>query len=155
MKLLILSDSHGYLFFVEQILKRERSADMIIHLGDGGSDLLPLTEYTTGKIVYTCMGNCDSPVYGFPDFVLTEAEGVKIFACHGHRYGVKYGYQNLYYAAREQGAKLCLFGHTHEPFSDYDGSLYMINPGSAAGGYYAVAELKNGEIRALNKALGK
>ena len=155
MKLLILSDSHGYLFFLEQILQRERDADMIVHLGDGGDDLMPLAELTSGKPVYHCRGNCDSAVYGFPDFVLTEAEGVRIFACHGHRYGVKYGLQNLYFAAREQNAKLCLFGHTHQPFSDFDGDLYMVNPGPAGSGYYAVAELQNGEVRTFNRSLQK
>ena len=155
MKLLILSDSHGYSFFLEEILKRERGADMIIHLGDGAADLLAMAEYTMGKPVYTCRGNCDSVAYGFPEFVLTEADGVKIFACHGHRYGVKFGLQNLYYAAREQGAKLCLFGHTHEPYSDFDGDLFMVNPGPVAGGYYATAEIKNGEVKTVNKALGQ
>ena len=154
MKLLILSDSHGYIFYLEEILKRERGADMIIHLGDGGDDMMTMNEYTQGKMTYVCKGNCDSSVYNFPETVITEAEGVKIFACHGHRYGVKFGLQNLYYAAKEQGAKLCLFGHTHEPYSDFEEDFFMVNPGPAAGGYYAVAELKNGTVKTTNKQIG-
>lgn len=153
MKLLILSDSHGYLFYLEEILKRERGADMIIHLGDGADDLMAMSEYTQGKMVYTCKGNCDSAVYGFPEAVQTEAESVKIFACHGHQYGVKFGLQRLYYAAKEHGAQLCLFGHTHEPYSDFEEDFFMVNPGPAAGGYYAVAELKNGMIKTVNKQI--
>lgn len=153
MKLLILSDSHGYSFFLEEILKRERGADMIIHLGDGGDDMMIMSEYTQGKMVYICKGNCDSAVYGFPEAVQTEAEGVTIFACHGHQYGVKFGLQKLYYAARERSAQLCLFGHTHEPLCDFEEDFTMVNPGPAASGYYAVAELKNGKVKTVNKQI--
>ena len=155
MKLLILSDSHGYVFFVEQILRRERDAEVVIHLGDGGDDMMAMAEYTQNKAVYTCRGNCDSSVYGFPESVQLNLEGIPIFACHGHQFGVKFGMQKLYYAARERGAKLCLFGHTHEPYSDFDEDFFMVNPGPAASGHYAVAELKNGTVKTVNKSLGK
>ncbi len=84
MKLLILSDSHGYLSRLEEILKREQSADQIIHLGDGGGDLPAMAEYTRGKPLYTCRGNCDSNVYGFPERLILRVEDVTRFACHGH-----------------------------------------------------------------------
>lgn len=155
MKLLIVSDSHGYLFNLEQILQRERDADVIIHLGDGGDDLAVMAEYTQGKPVYICRGNCDSAVYGFPDSVQLTLEGMTVFACHGHRYGVKYGLHKLYYAAKEAGAQLCLFGHTHQPFSDFEKDFFLVNPGPAAGGCYAVAELADGAVRTVNKTLGK
>ena len=155
MKLLILSDSHGYLFYLEQILQRERDADAIIHLGDGGDDLSVLAEYTQGKPVYICRGNCDSTVYGFPDSVRVTLEGVTVFACHGHNYGVKYGLQKLYYAAKEAEAQLCLFGHTHQPFSDFEADFFLVNPGPAAGGCYAVAELTDGVVKTVNKRLEK
>ena len=155
MKLLILSDSHGYVFFVEQILQRERDAEVIIHLGDGGDDMMAMAEYTQGKPVYICRGNCDSAVYGFPDSVQLTLEGVTVFACHGHRYGVKYGLQKLYYAAKEAEARLCLFGHTHQPHSSFEESFFMVNPGPAAGGCYAVAELTDGAVKTVNKRLEK
>ena len=153
MKLLILSDSHGCAYYLEEILKRERGADMIIHLGDGGDDMMNMTEYTQNKMLYICKGNCDSAVYGFPEAVLTEAEGVRIFACHGHQYGVKFGMQKLYYAAKERGAKLCLFGHTHEPLCDFEEDFFMVNPGPAANGFYATAELKNDGIKSVNRQI--
>lgn len=153
MKLLILSDSHGYVFSLEQILQKEGDADVIIHLGDGGDDMAVMAEYTQGKQVYICRGNCDSVVHGFPDSVQPELDGVRIFACHGHLYGVKYGLQKLYYAAKEQGARLCLFGHTHQPHSSFEEDFFMVNPGPAAGGCYAVAEIENGTVQTVNRSL--
>ena len=38
------------------------------------------------------------------------------------------------HAAREYGADVLLFGHTHVPLVDYDGTLWVMNPG-AAGDY--------------------
>ena len=155
MKLLILSDSHGYVFNLEAILKRERDADAILHLGDGGDDLRLMTEYTEGKPCYICKGNCDSVGHGFPETIVTEAEGVRIFACHGHQYGVKYGLQKLYYAAKEAGAQLCLFGHTHSPCCEFEPGFTMVNPGSVAAGSYCVAELRDGTVRTENKSLAR
>ena len=155
MKLLILSDSHGYLFYLEQILQRERDADVILHLGDGGDDLNAMTEYTQGKAVYVCRGNCDSVVHGFPESLQLDFEGVRVFACHGHRYGVKYGLQKLYYAAKEAEARLCLFGHTHCPHSSFEEDFFMVNPGPAASGCYAVAELAEGAVKTVNRSLEK
>lgn len=56
--------------------------------------------------------------------------GKKILLCHGHEYGVKSGYLNLQYAAREKGADIVLFGHTHQVFYDQTSQLAMLNPGS-------------------------
>ena len=34
------------------------------------------------------------------------------------------------YAAKEMDAQILLFGHTHRPLVDYDGTLWVMNPGS-------------------------
>ena len=153
MKLLILSDSHGYIYNLEEILKKERSADMIIHLGDGADDMMLMTEYTQGKLVYLCKGNCDSYVYGFTEKVILPIENTRIFACHGHEYGVKYGLYKLYYAAKQEEAGLCLYGHTHIPKCDAEEDMFIVNPGSVSGGNYAVAEITGDKITTVNKSL--
>ena len=43
---------------------------------------------------------------------------------------------DLIYAAKEQGADILLFGHTHMPMTDCDEGLHIMNPGSCAG-YFA------------------
>ena len=58
------------------------------------------------------------------------AQGVKIFYTHGHYYGVKSGLYTFACAARERGAQVALYGHTHNALEDYDDGLYLLNPGS-------------------------
>lgn len=54
----------------------------------------------------------------------------EIFAAHGHCCGVSAGTDRLAYRAEELGCNVALYGHTHIPKLDYDGRLYIINPGS-------------------------
>ena len=65
---------------------------------------------------------------------LLEIEGVRILMLHGHTRHVKSSPMAAVYAAREYGADVLLFGHTHVPLVDYDGTLWVMNPG-AAGDY--------------------
>ena len=85
----------------------------------------------------TVPGNCDFGCFDEPE-KLIELGGRRIFLLHGHTRGVKYGLQRAIYAAREYGAEILLFGHTHCPLSDRDGALYVLNPGTA-GGIHAAA----------------
>lgn len=138
MMLLILSDSHGSTVFLEQALKRERGADIIVHLGDGADDLDMLREFTGGRLVYQCSGNMDIYRCDYSERCIFPAENVTVFACHGHRYDVKSGLYRLSLAAREQNARICLFGHTHSQFADDTDGLLLLNPGSIRKGDYAV-----------------
>ena len=63
-------------------------------------------------------------------FKNVEIEGVKIFACHGHLYSVKSGYDKLLYKAEELGCDIALFGHTHVATVLEYGSTTLINPGN-------------------------
>jgi len=60
-----------------------------------------------------------------------EIGGVRIFALHGHTRNVKRSPMAAMYAAKEYGAQVLLFGHTHVPLVDNDGSLLTLNPGAA------------------------
>ena len=62
--------------------------------------------------------------------MLTELGGHRILMMHGHTRSVKHTTMNARYAAREAGADILLFGHTHYSMVDYDGTLYVMNPGS-------------------------
>ena len=53
------------------------------------------------------------------------------------------------YAAREWGADVLLFGHTHCPLVDWDGALYTMNPGAAGDPRrptYGVITMENGKV---------
>lgn len=153
MRILVLSDSHSYFSSLEDILKRERSADMIIHLGDHADDMNMMEEYTRMKAVIICRGNCDLYGYDYAEQHTFEAEGKKIFCCHGHRYRVKDGMYSLYSAAREQGADICLFGHTHSPLSEEENGICILNPGAVCCGDYATIDIKNGEVKVIQKRI--
>lgn len=154
MRILVISDSHGYTYRLNEILRREHAAaDIIVHCGDGAEEMLSMGEYTLGKTVFLCRGNCDSTVYGFEELNSFKADTKNVMACHGHRYGVKYGLTDIYFKAKETGSDICLFGHTHEPGYDYFNDIWFINPGSAADGSYAVVEITGNKINPVMKRL--
>lgn len=145
MKLLVFSDSHGETEPMRTAIGRERP-DAVLHLGDHAADAFALSqEYYALPVAYV-RGNCD---FSFPpcsEAYRRTMEGVTIFACHGHRYGVKSSLLALTYAAREQGASLVLFGHTHCPYLEESGELTLLNPGACGGRHptYALVELHDG-----------
>lgn len=82
---------------------------------------------------YSVRGNCDLGCADVPVREISDLDGAKIFCTHGHLYHVKSGLYTVVCAAREAGANLLLFGHTHEALETYDDGLYILNPGSCSG----------------------
>lgn len=147
MKLLVVSDSHGDLDALRLAVRRERP-QAVIHLGDHCSDADELASEFAGLPVMSVRGNCDFDTPTRADTLVREMEGVRIFAAHGHKYGVKTGCLNFRYAALEQGAHLALFGHTHSPFLCEEDGLCLMNPGACSGAHpgYGVVTLQNGSV---------
>ena len=136
-KILVLSDSHRDMADMRRVLRKEKP-DMVMHLGDYYADAQQLTEEFPAVPLEAVAGNCDRGL--IPTEKLLETEGKKILICHGHEYGVKSDLLRLKYAALEKGADIVLFGHTHEPFYDFDGRLHMMNPGSIGAARYPYKE---------------
>ena len=72
-----------------------------------------------------------------------------MYMTHGHLHGVKTGLERLLTAARNEGAQMVLYGHTHQ--ADYhieEDGLYVLNPGSCRGygGSAALLEVEDGSI---------
>lgn len=147
MKILVVSDSHGSTAFLEQALSRTRDADIVVHLGDGADDLEALRELTGGKLVYQCNGNMDLYRCNYTDRCIFPADGVTVFACHGHLYDVKSGFLRITLAAKEFNSRICLFGHTHSQFAEDRDGLLLLNSGSIRRGDYAVVYIENGNVR--------
>ncbi len=136
MTIIVLSDTHGSYAALDAVLRRHTDADMILHLGDGERevqtylnahpDIAPRFHYY--------MGNCDSGIYAptKKEESLTLPYNHRLFATHGHRYGVKYSTTRLYLSALENHCNIALFGHTHVSLTEYRDGTYIINPGSAA-----------------------
>ena len=115
MDLLIFSDSHGRAEAMQVVLDRQiRTPDAVIFLGDGLRDIQWLD--TNGSTLFDVRGNCDwFADASFPSELTVSFEEHRIFATHGHLYGVKSGLGGLIARAAELEADIVLFGHTHMP----------------------------------------
>lgn len=128
MKILVLSDSHGTMQYMCDAVEKEQP-DCIIHLGDHAKDAEELSVYYPKIPVSIVRGNCDR-FSNQPETRFAVYDGVKIFSCHGHTYGVKGGLLRAVYAAREADADILLYGHTHIPLRDESDGLMILNPGT-------------------------
>lgn len=144
MKLLIFSDSHGNVANMEDMVRLEHP-DRILHLGDLVHDAQALQEKFPDIPVLFVPGNCDGRRPDLPDQRIFTLEGCKLLMTHGHIYHVKMGAGAAVRAARQAGADLLFFGHTHEAFCEFQQGLWVVNPGSIgslAKPTYAVAILE-------------
>jgi len=132
MRILVLSDSHGAVDNMSRIVDFARP-DRILHLGDCARDAAALRRLYPTFPLDGVPGNCD---YGDTDEPerLIEIDGHRILMMHGHTRRVKYSVQGAWYAAMEAGAEVLLFGHTHMPTVDFDGTLHVMNPGTCSRG---------------------
>lgn len=150
MRIAVISDSHGHGHIVDRIIRRERTADAIIFLGDLTSDIEDFTYEYTDKRFFIVSGNCDRfPSY--PYSIVANVGGINIFITHGHTLGVKGGTGALLTAARQSDCQIALYGHTHIPNIKYEDGLYIVNPGSCArsrdgGNSYAVIDIRDNGI---------
>ena len=46
------------------------------------------------------------------------------------KYGVKYGYNSIFYRAKELDVDIVLFGHSHIPIIEECDGIILMNPGS-------------------------
>lgn len=123
MKIIVMSDSHGDRTTIEKIASEQ--ADAYFHCGD--------SELTFEDEIFQNMsivrGNCDVDS-DFPEEVLAEVGDQKVLMVHGHRHNVKGFSLTLTYFAKEKGANIVLYGHSHLYGAEmYDGILF-VNPGS-------------------------
>jgi uncharacterized protein len=130
MKIAVISDTHRHIYSLNQVTKLIQDTDMAIHLGDNVEDVDIIKSNYKGKII-NVRGNCDFSSF-IPVERLEEVENKKIFITHGHRCDVKHSLLKLKYRAKELGADIVLFGHTHISAEIYEDGIWFINPGSAA-----------------------
>lgn len=130
MKILIVSDTHKSHRNLEKVLEENKDIDMLIHLGDveGAEDYI---EALAGCPVHIVSGNNDffSDLPGEEEFMIGAYH---IFITHGHYYGVVMGEDRLAREARERGADIVMYGHTHRPSLRKEDGLVVLNPGSIA-----------------------
>lgn len=153
MRILVISDSHGNRRSFAEAVKREPLAEVVYFLGDGYRDYMDIErEYAGTKAFIAVTGNCDLGC-DFPYRDIRTVGGVKIYATHGFAEKVKFGLYNLEYEAKANDCKIALFGHTHEPYTNYSDCIYLFNPGSINDGFYGVVDITDNGIICFNKNL--
>ena len=148
MKLFIASDIHGDYECAARLVEAYRAsgAARLILLGDilyhGPRNDLP-AGYAPKQVIellnsvkdelFCVRGNCDTEVdqmvLDFPilaDYALIAADGLTIFATHGHKF-------NMATPPALKSGDILLCGHTHVPAAEKfgDNNLY-VNPGSVS-----------------------
>ena len=159
MTLLIVSDTHGRARRLEELVKLHKNADALIFLGDGLSDLNRAGVGDYLMTIFSVRGNCDGFTGGLfsmrsMDEMVFSLGGIRFYALHGHTKGVKSTLSAAICEARQNGADVLLFGHTHKPFGTYisqeeynlDKPLYAFNPGSLSEYSYGLCEIRNGQF---------
>ena len=151
MRILVLSDSHGMPSRILDAVEAHPEAEALIFLGDGERDLDTVESYYHRlPNVIKVAGNCDFSS-SLPLLRVVTLGGKKIYCTHGHAEHVKYGTDELILRARQEGADIVLYGHTHTGVTCYDDGLYIMNPGSIRDGHYGMIDIVPGGIM-LNEA---
>ncbi len=127
MRIGVLSDSHGNLALVKRVVAEMGPVDLLLHAGDYYEDSSRLAQ--DGVRVIGVLGNCDYRVDGPPERLI-QVGGKRLLLTHGHRYRVKQDFRALLARARELGANVVVFGHTHRAEAFWLGETLFFNPGS-------------------------
>lgn len=142
MKLLVISDIHGSLYYMnimKEIIKKE-SPDKIVLLGDlyyhGPRNPLPkdYNPLEVSKIlnelkdkIICIRGNCDAQVdemisdFKFEENVIEDINGKRFFFTHGHKHNI----DNL-----PENINIIIYGHFHTGFIKEKDGIICVNSGS-------------------------
>jgi len=148
-RLLVISDSHGKVDRIYDLIRKHRDEfDVLFHLGDKSYDMLSFLE--DGFPLILVKGNMET-VYPEMNMVvdwerITEYDGVKLLATHGHRYSVHSTLVFLKKHALHLGVNLVLFGHTHEQTCFEEEGITYFNPGALQDGHYGMLTLNSGKV---------
>ena len=125
MQVLVMSDTHGDSQVIEKVRGFYPNAAAMIHCGDSE---LPFS-HTALEGLKKVRGNCDLES-AFPNETVFNVDGVTFFVTHGHLFNVKTSVLSLSYRAKELGAQIACFGHSHVLGAEMIDDILFINPGS-------------------------
>lgn len=153
MKILVMSDTHGWDYNAKKAVEKEQPFDVLIHLGDVQETETEFLRYSGVGFdtpAYFVEGNCDRTGI-YPESQIVELAGHRLFLTHGNRFYVTFGTEELRDEAARNQCDIAIYGHTHRPELE-DGDVLVLNPGSMTsprqeGGQpsYMVMELLSGK----------
>ena len=127
----VLSDSHGDHEALDELLEKMGYLDAVCFLGDVARDAYHIGDVLLQRPntprLYSVRGNNDwGSILPLDQFI--ELGGKRIYMTHGHMVS---SVLSLAYRAKEMGADIALFGHTHSAFQEKLDGVLLLNPGSA------------------------
>lgn len=125
-RIAVFSDTHNMFSRLPLALERIGKVDMLFHLGDFAIDAERIASELGGVPFFAVKGNNDTGSV-YPKKRIELVEDAWIMLVHGDGYHTLY---QLIDQARENRCGAVLFGHTHVPLLQADGSLLVVNPGS-------------------------
>ncbi len=129
MRILIVSDTHGYTENIITYIENNKKPDMIFHLGDYVSDGIEIGKrFNIPTKIVKGNGDYMEEDYNFDELV--KIKGKKMLLTHGHKYNINFSIDRLFYRGRELGVDYIFFGHTHIPYIDKIKDIIIMNPGS-------------------------
>lgn len=140
MKIAIISDSHGALDRLEEVLANLRSGGIaeIVHAGDFAlGEIVELLRKFPELNFRIARGNCDvdaekiAEIGELPNVALAE---ILEFELGGRKFALAHHAENL----RGTNAEILISGHTHIPSARKVGGKLFLNPGSLQddGGFF-------------------
>jgi putative phosphoesterase len=124
----VIADTHG--LFDPAVRRHFKGVDHILHAGDIGAQSV-IEQLEQIAPVTAVSGNVDdNEQSGFPSEAVIELAGCRIAIRHILYEGGKLTKDGRAFLEREQ-PDICVFGHTHQPKTDWHGSTLLFNPGSA------------------------
>ncbi len=148
MKIIVVSDSHGDVDILKDIVKKNPNADIYLHLGDSCVEEPYINPFVSVK------GNCDY-FSSYPEYRIIKTKRCNIYANHGH---LRSYVDNSFLKSKD--CKIYLFGHTHCHFIKQDGEYLYLNPGSTSrprdgtNGTYMIMNIDENEIEITIKEIG-
>lgn len=161
--ILIVSDTHQKPERLHECMEQDGPFDLLLHMGDmvGCEDYI---REIVGCPIQAVRGNCDYRSE-WPAETLIEVGDHLIFMTHGHRYDVNFELDSLEAAARDYGADIAMYGHTHVPYyKELEDGMIILNPGSLGNPRqhsgiptYMVMDLdeESGEISFTSRSIGE
>ncbi len=149
MRILVLSDIHGNVFNLKKVLTLQKTAEVVIFLGDGERDIEEMKFDLSDRHLIAVKGNCD--LYSQLEENITQTiEGKRFFITHGYLENVKYGDDRLIYKGQSLSADIILYGHTHVPVNKIVDGIRVFNPGSLRTGDYGYIDIVGDGVLCVN-----